>query len=129
MKSLSRKESNWFKLDFMMPLQKTETKNLEKRPIKKRSSIAAIPAPDLKLILSKPIEKKKEEPEDKSENLCSSLCSSFKFVVNYGIFEQNFEWLPCEVKLNKIKVKCHELCELQKTGKKFCNFKFFKPSH
>ena len=92
-------ESTRFELDFMMPLQKAETNNLEKRPKKGRSSIAAIPAPDPKLVYKKPIEKKIEVPEEESENLCSSLCDSFKFVVNYGIFEQNFEWLPCEVKL------------------------------
>lgn len=94
-------QSNRFKLDFMMPLVKVETKSSEKQvPAEKkcRSSITSIPAVDPKKILSKLNEKKAPEPEEKNESLCDSLCNSYKFVVNYGVFEPNFEWLPCEVK-------------------------------
>lgn len=31
------------------------------------------------------------------EAYSDELCNSYKFVVNYGVFEQNFEWLPIEV--------------------------------
>jgi outer membrane phospholipase A len=94
----SSEQSNRFKLDFMMPLKKAETKGSEKQVVKKgRSSITAIPTPDPKNIFNKIPEKINTEPEEKSENLSDSLCNSYKFVVNYGVFEPNFEWLPCEV--------------------------------
>lgn len=67
----------------------------------KRSSIESIPLPDINQLLKQkkePIEvvESVEKVDDIAE-LREELCSSYKFVVNYGIFEQNFEWMPQEV--------------------------------
>lgn len=67
-----------------------------------RSSIDSIPLPDLKLIAKYAAQRRgsKEKVEkiiDERQELRDELCSAYKFVVNYGIFEQNFEWLPQEV--------------------------------
>lgn len=99
MRKSTSEQSNKFKLESMMPLQNSGTESTKKRQTKGRSSIAAIPPPDPKIIFTKKEGKKKEEPEVKTETLNDELCNSFKFVVNYGVFESNFEWLPCEVKI------------------------------
>lgn len=67
-----------------------------------RSSINSIPLPDLQQIakFAKARRGSKEKVEqiiDERELLRGELCSAYKFVVNYGVFEQNFEWLPQEV--------------------------------
>lgn len=66
-----------------------------------RSSIATIPLPE-KIII--PIPKREftsiEPIRDKSEEerLREEMCNSYRFLVNYGVFESNFEWLPFEVR-------------------------------
>lgn len=71
-----------------------------------RTSIAAIPPPDPTVPFVRKTEEKKEDEKivvNENEKLCSELCSSYKFVVNNGVFEQNFEWLPCEVRESFLK--------------------------
>ena len=65
-----------------------------------KPSIAAIPPPDPTVIFQSKVEKKVEviEPVKETEKLCAELCNSYKFVVNNGVYEPNFEWLPCEVR-------------------------------
>lgn len=68
----------------------------------KRNSIDSIPLPDLKLIVQLAKERRNSKEivvpiVDEKQQLSSELCNAYKFVVNYGIFEQNFEWLPQEV--------------------------------
>jgi hypothetical protein len=96
--------SNRFKLGEMMCLETSEKS--EKSRKSGRSSINAIPPPDPAIIFSpKPVVKAQEATvTNESENLCDSLCNSFKFVVNYGVFEPNFEWMPCEVSLRIFKL-------------------------
>jgi FMN-dependent NADH-azoreductase len=88
-----------------MKKEKLEKKSEEKKveePVK-RTSINSIPLPDINQILKQKFEPKEEESKeeikkvDEKTELCGELCSSYKFVVNYGVFEQNFEWLPQEV--------------------------------
>lgn len=82
----------------MKPLESEE--NLQRRRAIGRSSLSSIPPADLKTIFApkKPVEQKiAENPPKESEVLCDALCNSYKFVVNYGVFEPNFEWMPCEV--------------------------------
>ncbi|CRK86973.1 CLUMA_CG000786, isoform A [Clunio marinus] len=66
-----------------------------------RSSISSIPPPNPVIVRSSKENSAKnkalEEATKKSENLCDVLCNSYKFVVNYGVFESNFEWMPCEI--------------------------------
>lgn len=98
-KSISE-HSNKLKLDTMKPLESDESS--PRRRVTGRSSISSIPPPNpATLYVPKcATEKKKDEkPTPASESLCDVLCNSYKFVVNYGIFEPNFEWLPCEVNL------------------------------
>lgn len=63
-----------------------------------RSSLSSIPPINLSNIFNYKPEQKIVEVTQKSETLCDALCNSYKFVVNYGVFEPNFEWMPCEVK-------------------------------
>lgn len=72
-----------------------------------RSSINAIPLPTIEAIYTAAIvkaesapvidNKKKNESKSECEILRNELCSAYKFVVNYGVFEPNYEWLPHEV--------------------------------
>lgn len=100
MRKATSEQSKQFKLEKMKPLENIETESSKKLRAKGRSSIKAIPAPDPKIIYKKK-EIKKKEPEIVDETLSDVLCNSYKFVVNYGVFESNFEWLPCEVKTLK----------------------------
>jgi hypothetical protein len=78
----------------------------DKTPGRGRSSINSIPMPTLQDVYTttllkaeaelEAINKKEEEPK-KEANLSDELCNAFRFVVNYGVFEPNFEWLPHEV--------------------------------
>lgn len=77
----------------------------DKTPGRGRSSINSIPMPTLQDVYTTTLIKaeaeleasvKKEEPK-KEANLNDELCNAFRFVVNYGVFEPNFEWLPHEV--------------------------------
>jgi hypothetical protein len=81
----------------MLPLENAD-KSIK---VKKagRSSLGAIPPADLSMIFKpKPaVLKEPEAPKKEIESLGDILCNSYKFVVNYGVFEPNFEWLPCEV--------------------------------
>jgi hypothetical protein len=81
----------------MAPLQSPKPSKPERVRPAVRSSISAIPPPDLSVVMKyKPVVPEVPQlPEE--ENLIDTLCSSYKFVVNYGVFEANFEWLPCEV--------------------------------
>lgn len=92
-------QSNRFKLGVMTPL---ETQEKSEKIIKAgRSSFSSIPPVDLSKVLSQRAQQKNVEPiVPQIENLCDSLCNSYKFVVNYGVFEPNFEWLPLEVGLS-----------------------------
>lgn len=80
-----------------MPLETEE--NHQKKRGTGRPSLTSIPPVDLSLILTqkKKVSDKNEIVVNESESLCDVLCNSYKFVVNYGVFEQNFEWLPMEV--------------------------------
>lgn len=65
-----------------------------------RSKLNSIPAMSIANIFNIKAEDKKKREElavKQSEKLCDELCNSYKFVVNYGVFEANFEWLPLEV--------------------------------
>lgn len=76
---------------------------------KGRSSINSIPPPKIEAMyvaaLSRPDDtsvdnnnnKKDDEGNGECEKLRNELCSAYRFVVNYGVFEPNFEWLPHEV--------------------------------
>ena len=83
----------------------------EEKPQKKRSagrpSLTSIPSVDLSALLAqrKKTPEKVEIVADESEDLRNVLCNSYKFVVNYGVFEQNFEWLPMEVILAEFCLK------------------------
>jgi len=77
----------------------------DKTPGRGRSSINSIPMPTLQDVYTTTLMKaeaeleasvKKEEPI-KEASLNDELCNAFRFVVNYGVFEPNFEWLPHEV--------------------------------
>lgn len=97
-----REQSNKFKLGIMPPAVESADHPYAIKPKKVgRSSVGTIPTPDPSVIYNpKPVAKKKipvEVPKE-SEKLCKELCSSYKFVVNYGVFEPNFEWLPSEVR-------------------------------
>lgn len=99
-------QSNRFYLEVMMPLEADEaTKPVPNRSI--RSSLSAIPAPNLATILAKKLEEVKKCEDEvevevgENETLRNLMCNGYKFVVNYGVFEPNFEWLPCEVKNEK----------------------------
>lgn len=83
----------------MKPLESEQT--LQRRRVVGRSALSSIPPPDPKNMFApkKQVEQKiAEDPPEESEALCDVLCNSYKFVVNYGVFEPNFEWMPCEVK-------------------------------
>lgn len=87
---------NRFYLEAMEPLKKIE-KAEESRKFG-RSSISSIPPVDLSMVLKqKPIEKKVVQEVKQQSGLCDELCNAYKFVVNYGVFEPNYEWLPFEV--------------------------------
>lgn len=77
-----------------------ENQEKHEEPVK-RSSINSIPLPDLNQIVKLQNEPKEPKEEikkvDEISELRGELCNSYKFVVNYGVFEQNFEWLPQEV--------------------------------
>lgn len=80
---------------------KSETDNA---PGRGRSSLNSIPLPSLKDVYTTTLLKAeaaieasiKEEPKEEVV-LRNELCNAYRFVVNYGVFEPNFEWLPHEV--------------------------------
>lgn len=92
-------QCNRFMLKVMKPLEKEESPQEVRKS--GRSSFSSIPPPDLSVIFKKKTKQKTievvEEVKPQSENLIHELCNSYKFVVNYGVFEPNFEWLPLEV--------------------------------
>lgn len=76
--------------------RETEVKERETIHGKGRSSLSSIPLPkivNLYAIVNKSIDKKDDDDKvtKESENLCDQLCNGFRFVVNYGVFEPNFE--------------------------------------
>lgn len=79
----------------MLPLEVCD-KNLPKKY--GRTSLSSIPPINPSIIYNQRREvQEKSENEIESESLGDKLCNSYKFVVNYGVFEPNFEWLPEEV--------------------------------
>ena len=77
----------------------------DRNPGRDRSSFSSIPMPSLQDVYTTTLLKaeaaleasiKKEEPKEEV-TLRDELCNAYKFVVNYGVFEPNFEWLPHEV--------------------------------
>lgn len=98
-----------FKLDKMEVLRSSDNNNHEK---KERCSFFSIPPPSLENIYKqitttqkKTMEEEKKVKEGLTTQMCNSMCNSYRFVVNYGVFEANFEWLPNEVKFMKAKKK------------------------
>lgn len=88
-----------FKLDKMAALKPKE-QSVER--VRGRSSFFSIPPPKLdniyrQIITVQKFNKEEEEEQKKRDDLASQLCNAFRFVVNYGVFEANFEWLPNEV--------------------------------
>jgi hypothetical protein len=73
----------------------------EQAPARGRCSFFSIPPPKLdniyKQITTIQKKSKEEEQKEKEESLNDELCNAYRFVVNYGVFEANFEWLPNEV--------------------------------
>lgn len=102
-KSSSEQQSNRFKLAVMKPLESAPTEKPQQRKTSAgRTSLNAIPTVDPATINApkpevKPQTKDKGEVPTEVEAVGDELCNSYKFVVNYGVFEQNFEWLPIEV--------------------------------
>lgn len=96
MNESASEQLNRIKLDVMLPLE-----NRDESPPKKhgRLSIGSIPPIDPSIIYTqkRAVQKKTENQTTESESLGDVLCNSYKFVVNYGVFEPNFEWLPEEV--------------------------------
>lgn len=97
-----------FKLDKMSELKRVKKDEIvaEQTPPRGRCSFFSIPPPKLNNIYKQitTIQKKSKEEiliEKKKESLADELCNAYRFVVNYGVFEANFEWLPNEV--SKIK--------------------------
>lgn len=95
-----------FKLESMVNLERTEEDaSAKKSRAAGRSSLSSIPPPDPAIIFNqKAAAKVKKEPPPpepetppKVKSLCDILCSAPKLVVNYGVFEPNFEWMPFEV--------------------------------
>lgn len=82
----------------MLPLE-CEGKAVTKSRVAGRSSLNSIPTINLADIFNLKSEQKMKEEiaVEKSDNLCEALCNSYKFVVNYGVFEANYEWMPLEV--------------------------------
>lgn len=80
-----------------MPLKIEESS--QKKRVTGRPSLTSIPTVDLSTLLNpkKKVPEKTEIVVNESEILRNELCNSYKFVANYGVFEQNFEWLPMEV--------------------------------
>lgn len=71
---------------------------------KGRSSLSAIPPPKIEQIYNNAAQQKSNNEmesyakvEDENEKIRNELCNAYKFLVNYGHFEPNFEWLPMEV--------------------------------
>lgn len=88
-----------FKLDKMAALR---PKGQNEERVRGRSSFFSIPTPKLDKIYQQIFTasvptKEQEEEQKKSEKLNAQLCNSYRMVVNYGVFECNFEWLPNEV--------------------------------
>lgn len=90
------------KVEIAKPPPKEEAENA---PGRGRSSLNSIPLPSLQDVYTTTLLKaeaaieasiKKEEPKEEVV-LCNELCNAYRFVVNYGVFEPNFEWLPHEV--------------------------------
>jgi hypothetical protein len=93
-----------FKLDKMAELKRVRKEEVlsEELPTRARCSFFSIPPPKLDKIYQQILtiqKKSKEEVEkEKEETLADELCNAYRFVVNYGVFESNFEWLPNEVR-------------------------------
>lgn len=96
-----------FKLDKMEELRNSEKIVHEK---KERCSFFSIPPPSLENIYrqitttqKKNMDEEKKVKEGLTTQMCNAMCNGYRFVVNYGVFEANFEWLPNEVKFMKEK--------------------------
>lgn len=94
-----------FKLDKMEELKNSEKIDQKK---KERCSFFSIPPPSLQNIYRqitttqrKTMDLEKKVKEGITTQMCNAMCNSYRFVVNYGVFESNFEWLPNEVKFMK----------------------------
>lgn len=93
-----------FKLDKMAELKRVRKQEVatEESPARGRCSFFSIPPPKLDKIyqqIATTQKKSKEEvAKEKEETLADELCNAYRFVVNYGVFEANFEWLPNEVR-------------------------------
>lgn len=88
-----------FKLDKMAELKRKEKKDDEERVRGNRCSFFSIPPPKLDNIYKQiATVQKKDKEEELKDNLANELCNAYRFVVNYGVFESNFEWLPNEVR-------------------------------
>lgn len=78
----------------------------EKNHGKGRSSINSIPPPKIENLFTTSLKigavakSEDEKVPEESENIRNELCNAYRFVVNYGVFEPNFEWLPHEVKMS-----------------------------
>lgn len=105
MKKSISEQANRFKLEAMQTLERKEGEaSAKKSRVAGRSSLSAIPAPDPSIIFNqKAAAKVKKTPPPESVtppkvlSLCDILCNAPKLVVNYGVFEPNFEWMPFEV--------------------------------
>lgn len=104
-RSRSAVSKKQFKLDKMVELRSSDNNDHEK---KERCSFFSIPPPSLENIYKqitttqkKTIEEEKKVKEGLTTQMCNSMCNGYRFVVNYGVFEANFEWLPNEVKFMK----------------------------
>lgn len=89
-----------FKLDKMAEL-KTKEKKVER--VRGRSSFFSIPPPKLdniyrQIFTEQKFTKEEVEEQKKKDDLATELCNAYRFIVNYGVFESNFEWLPNEVR-------------------------------
>lgn len=106
MKKSISEQANRFKLEAMQTLERKEGEaSAKKSRVAGRSSLSSIPAPDPSIIFNQKAaaKAKKTAPPPESVtppkviSLCDILCNAPKLVVNYGVFEPNFEWMPFEV--------------------------------
>lgn len=103
MKKSISEQANRFKLKEMQILERKEEEAAAKKSRGAgRRSLSSIPAPDPSIIFNQKaaakVKKTPPPPEPpKVKSLCDILCNAPKLVVNYGVFEPNFEWMPFEV--------------------------------
>jgi hypothetical protein len=92
-----------FKLDKMAELKRKNVKEQSQERVRGRSSFFSIPPPKLdniyrQITTVQKFSKEELDEQKKKEDLATQLCNAYRFVVNYGVFEANFEWMPNEVK-------------------------------